>query len=118
MQTASVLAVSAFALTLAVVFWPVVLASAQNIECHDEVLMGRTPVGPWPFTTRRAARDAAIQGWIAECNVTPVFTPFQYSCDWSIAADRQERCNRVANGFGGYNHACFVRGRPCTRGWQ
>ena len=66
MQTASVLAVSALALA----FWPVAPASAQNIECHDDVLVGRTPVGPWPFTTRRAARDAAIQGWIAACNVT------------------------------------------------
>jgi hypothetical protein len=85
-------------------------ADAATIECRPNSVGGQSPPGLLPYTTKAAARHAAIQNWIGVCSNVYLVGAW---CDWVLATDKKVACNRVASGVGTYNHHCEVKAVPC-----
>lgn len=84
-------------------------------KCSNKNINGFTPVGVIPFPKKSDAMNAARQNWVGACISFfggPANTP-KKKCDWVLSANKKSACNRVPNGFGGYNYTCEFRARPC-----
>ena len=83
--------------------------AAAAVQCRKKTVMGSSPAGPFPWTTKSSARNAARQEWTKICS----FSVGGTWCGWSLARYKKEVCNLVPNNFGGYVHYCQVKATPC-----
>jgi len=86
------------------------LPSAATAKYCTKMVVGSSEgATPYAVTKKADAIVFAKQSWRQRCKQS---NGAEF-CTFNNAERRELLCNRVPNGFGGWNHICIYKGKPC-----